>query len=145
MPERILITIYHHDVNSSKLAISSACSICVRENCDAVICVPSRQQATTIALNEVIPEQTIQQMLKGVPLVLNNVKFWLESIGTLKRSGRKGVIIALYTPLAKMKTIEETGCTAIIYVPWMQKESDQWRSQWEPKLIPPDQGKGNLG
>ncbi len=140
MVERILITIHHTDVKSSEWAINSACSICTRENCDAVICVPKKQDAHTIALNEFIRAERIKQMQKGIPLVVNNVKFWLESIGTLKRSGRDRVIIALYTPLADMKKLEESGCKAIIYVPWMPNDGDQWRSQWDPRLIPSDQG-----
>jgi hypothetical protein len=145
MPERILITVDHHDVSSIKWALNSAYPICLGENCEAVICVPNKQQATAIALNEVIPVTTIKHMLKGAPLVLNNVKYWLESIGTLKRSGRKGVIIALYTPLADMKKIEELGCQAIIFVPWLPREGEQWRSQWNPTLIPPAQRDENLG
>ena len=138
MPERFLVTIDHHDVNSTRLALGTANALCLRKKWDAVICVPNKQQAPDIALNEVIPKEKIKRMLKGEPLVLNGVKFWLESIGTLKRSRPKGVIIALYIPLGDMKKVEETGCKAIVYLPWMPDERDRWRDQWNPEVLPPD-------
>jgi hypothetical protein len=138
MPERILITIHHHDSNSLRLAIGSAFAICQREHCDAVLCVPSKQHAVNIAREDVLPKAAIQQMLKGTPMVMSNIRLWLESIGTLEKSGRRGAIIALYTPLKDMKIIDEMDCKAIIFLPWSKDEGEQWRSQWNPTLVPPE-------
>lgn len=143
--ERFLITLHHGDARSTAHAIATAYSVCQREECDAVICVPNKEQAHVIALNEVIPEETLKRMRKGEPFLYQGVKFWLESLGTLKRSGRSGALIALYTPLQSMKLFEEAGWKAIIYLPWMPEEGVRWKAQWGPELVPAGPAKGDRG
>jgi hypothetical protein len=132
VPKRIIFP--HDEVNVGAAAIDWALSTCESAKCDLMICTPFRDQVYS-SLDDIFSQQSIGRMARRQSVIEGNVNVLRESIRTLKPSGWNGVILALYHGATEMKKIDKIPCEAIVYVPCTPTDYEQWRSQWEPRLI----------
>jgi hypothetical protein len=144
MPARCLINIYESEVLRITLALGAARGVCEREKCDAIFCVPTKKLASDLLPDEVIPKAEIRKMLKGQYVLLGKAKLGVESIQTVSTHRQHGVIIAVNLSEEMMEKIDGiTSCKGIIFVPWKREDGDQWRSRWNPVVIPVDNNDRN--
>ena len=136
--ERILVDIHMTDCDDDHkalaCAIASAVDVFSRLKCDVVICIPLKGQAEGF-LKKFISKETIARMVGGKSWKMNGVTFWLESETTLKKSRRKGAIIAIHTTLLKLKAVEAMGFDAVIYVPMNGVDGEKWRASHGPQNV----------
>jgi hypothetical protein len=135
MPERILFTASLDDKNSPRLAIDVACGICEQKKCDLVICTPYRD-SMCFSLEGIYLDEAMGRLFSRKPVVQGKVKVSVESLRTLKKFGQPRVIVALEHRVSDMPKIDAIPCDMIVYVPGTPSDYEQWRSQWNPELIP---------
>lgn len=76
-------------------------------------------------------------LTKGQPVSLvDGVMMVLESPATLRSNFDQGLLVGAHISMKDMAKLDDSwGAQAIVYLPWNDSESQEWKATWRPKVL----------
>lgn len=135
--ERFLVTSHGPDPTAVAIGVEALKVLCEKHNASGLVLVPALKHAANTVLNQVWSERNVKALASGKTLKLSEQHgVSMCSQATLKNHSSAPVILTLFASADMIENAEKAwGCRALIVVPWIASDSEQWATSYAPKIL----------
>lgn len=135
--ERFLVPSHGPDPTTVAIGVEALKVLCEKYNANGLVLVPALKHAVGTVLNQVWSEHHLKALASGKTLKLSEQHgVSMCSQATLKNHSSAPVVLALFASADMIEKAEKAwGCKALIVVPWIAADSEQWVASYEPKVL----------
>lgn len=136
MTERYLVPAYGPDQQQLGVAFLASIEAAKKHVCHITILIPTLKNAANTILKNILNERVLKQLVKGSDSQIEGVNVKLKSIRTINPHQETGVILVLWGGKEALAEADNArSAKAVIVIPWIPEDMDQWIEEWDPKVI----------
>lgn len=135
--ERFLVPAHGPDPTAVAIGVDALKVLCEKHKTNSIVLVPALKHAADTVLNQVLSERHVQELARGKTLKLSEQHgVSMCSQATLKNHTSAPVVLALFASAGMIERAEKAwGCKALIVVPWIAADSEQWVTSYAPMIL----------
>lgn len=101
--------------------------------------VPKRGGWESTGIARALGEAAAKALVKGQSVrVTDGVTMSLESAQNFRSTSGQGLLVGAHISIKAMAKLDDAfGAQAIVYLPWVDSEAEEWKATWQPKTIGP--------
>lgn len=136
MTERYLVPSYGPDVKALSVALLAATTAAGKHQCSITLCVPAMKYAEDSVLDKVLAENFIKNLVKGKACTLDGHPVQMKSTQNINPFSERGILVGLWSSKKMLAKLDKANqAKAIIALPWIEEDTEQWAKKWSPTVL----------
>ena len=123
------------DDTNVKKALAVGIKQCESANCGSLTIITPLKDLDRTIVGKVLGDAATKKLMKGESVKALGIELHYESVATVQKVATPKVGLVFYAPAKDIQKLDELDFDCVIYVPWLEKEGQEWATKWNAETI----------